>query len=141
MVWGLYGPLGAFELCHRSRFVPRRVVFSARMGEADQSSDAPLAQLVERQSHNLKVASSILAGSNPLLLSLPRSRSPHPTPCSIVLELTRLHATYSLRIGRIMFSLECSPAALCCSLAIQILYSPVSLVFRETVANGQDRVS
>ena len=27
---------------------------------------APLAQLVERQSHNLKVASSILAGSNPL---------------------------------------------------------------------------
>ena len=29
-------------------------------------SRAPLAQLVERQSHNLKVASSILAGSNPL---------------------------------------------------------------------------
>ena len=29
---------------------------------------APLAQLVERQSHNLKVASSILAGSNPFIL-------------------------------------------------------------------------
>ncbi len=28
--------------------------------------DAPLAQLVERQSHNLKVASSILAGSKSL---------------------------------------------------------------------------
>ena len=28
---------------------------------------APLAQLVERQSHNLKVASSILAGSNPFM--------------------------------------------------------------------------
>ena len=46
--------------------MPRRVVFSARMGEADEGCDAPLAQLVERQSHNLKVASSILAGSNSL---------------------------------------------------------------------------
>jgi len=36
---------------------------------------APLAQLVERQSHNLKVASSILAGSNSLSLVLSFSRS------------------------------------------------------------------
>ena len=36
--------------------------------------DAPLAQLVERQSHNLKVASSSLAGSTSLLfVSLPLS--------------------------------------------------------------------
>ena len=50
--------------------------------KARKRVEAPLAQLVERESHNLKFASSILAGSNPLLLSLPRSRSPHPTPCS-----------------------------------------------------------
>ena len=32
---------------------------------------APLAQSVERQSHNLKVASSILAGSNPIYCAPP----------------------------------------------------------------------
>ena len=36
------------------------------MGEADDGFDAPLDQLVERRSHNLKVAISILAGSNSL---------------------------------------------------------------------------
>ena len=35
--------------------------------------EAPLAQLVERQSHNLKVASSSLAGSTSLLLCLTSS--------------------------------------------------------------------
>ena len=48
-------------------------------------SRAPLAQLVERQSHNLKVASSILAGSNPLSF-YPLSFSHFSLLCRLVLH-------------------------------------------------------
>ena len=66
--------LGACRLQRGRTFVARRALFGARIGEVRSCHAAPLAQLVERQSHNLKVASSSLAGSNSLLfVSLPLS--------------------------------------------------------------------
>ena len=64
----------------------------------ESQSEAPMAQLVERQSHNLKVASSILAGSNSFALTTSflstskftlLTRSSHPTPSRIQIPSTR----------------------------------------------------
>ena len=80
-------------------------------------SRAPLAQLVERQSHNLKVASSILAGSNPfiLLCFYAFSFSHFSHLCRLVLHCACCNdACECVRCS--LFAVRCSLFAVRCSL-------------------------
>ena len=82
-------------------------------------SRAPLAQLVERQSHNLKVASSILAGSNPFSF-YPFILSPflilaiYVDWCCTVLAAMTPASAFAVRCS--LFTVRCSLFTVHCSL-------------------------
>ena len=64
------GVLDVIKPCEHPVVLYTQELYLVAKARAASRSEAPLAQLVERQSHNLKVASSIMAGSTTMPLSI-----------------------------------------------------------------------
>ena len=92
-----------------------------------------MAQLVERQSHNLKVASSILAGSSLFYLSLSHRQPPFPViiDCTVYLHQATCNSASSFtrslnQISRCLFvCLVC--CLFVCLQSIYFYYTSVSI--------------